>query len=99
MTDTRIDQLLDHLKQTPDIKEFLESFNRVRVSPNSLYIDVTNDVMINIETGIGPFYEVWIQNSTEGEGCTVAKTTDMQKVADFCVSVFKLCRGIADEIC
>lgn len=99
MTDTRIDQLLDHLKQTPDIKKFLETANIASVNPNRLYINVTSSVKIIIETGLSPFYDVWIENSNEGEGCTVAKTTDMQKVADFCVSVFKLCGGIADAIC
>lgn len=36
-------------------------------------------------------YDVWIQNHTEGEGCTVALTEDLEKVASFILSVFNLC--------
>jgi hypothetical protein len=40
---------------------------------------------------MGPMYDVWIQNHTEGEGCTVARTADVKKVAAFILSVFNLC--------
>lgn len=92
MKDTRIEDLVKNIMQATNVKEVIDADGeRMSVGSNRLHLSVTGDVDIIIETGMGPMYDVWIQNHTEGEGCTVAKTMDLQKVAEFIISVFNLC--------
>lgn len=92
MKDTRIEDLVKYIMQAANVKEVIGADGeRMSVGSNRLHLSVTGDVDIIIETDMGPMYDVWIQNHTEGEGCTVAKTMDLQKVAEFVLSVFSLC--------
>lgn len=92
MKDTRIEDLVKYIMQATNVKEVIGADGeRMSVGSNRLHLSVTDDVDIIIETDMGPMYDVWIQNHTEGEGCTVAKTMDLQKVAEFIISVFNLC--------
>lgn len=92
MKDTRIEDLVKYIMQATNVKEVIDADGeRMSVGTNRLHLSVTGDVDIIIETDMGPMYDVWIQNHTEGEGCTVAKTMDLQKVAEFIISVFNLC--------
>lgn len=92
MKDTRIEDLVKYIMQATNVKEVIGADGgRMSVGSNRLHLSVTDDVDIIIETDMGPMYDVWIQNHTEGEGCTVAKTMDLQKVAEFVLSVFSLC--------
>lgn len=92
MKDTRIEDLVTYIMQATNVKEVIDADGeRMSVGTNRLHLSVTDDVDIIIETGMGPMYDVWIQNHTEGEGCTVAKTMDLQKVAVFVLSVVSLC--------
>ena len=92
MEDTRISDLAKAIMEATAVKEVIDADgNRMSVGSNRLHLSVTDDVDIIIETGMGPMYDVWIQNHTEGEGCTVAKTMDLQKVDEFIISVFNLC--------
>ena len=92
MKDTRIEDLVKYIMQATNVKEVIDADGeRMSVRTNLLHLSVTGDVDIIIETDMGPMYDVWIQNHTEGEGCTVAKTMDLQKVAEFIISVFNLC--------
>lgn len=92
MKDTRIEDLVKYIMQATNVKEVIDADGeRMSVGTNRLHLSVTDDVDIIIETGMGPMYDVWIQNHTEGEGCTVAKTMDLQKVAVFVLSVVSLC--------
>lgn len=92
MKDTRIEDLAKYIMQATNVKEVIGADGeRMSVGSNRLHLSVTDDVDIIIETDMGPMYDVWIQNHTEGEGCTVAKTMDLQKVAEFVLSVFSLC--------
>lgn len=92
MKDTRIEELAKTIMQATNVKEVIdETGGRMSVGSNRLHLSVTDDVDIIIETDMGPMYDVWIQNHTEGEGCTVAKTADVRKVAEFILSVFNLC--------
>lgn len=92
MKDTRIEDLAKTIMEATSVKEVIDADGeRMSVGSNRLHLSVTDDVDIIIETGMGPMYDVWIQNHTEGEGCTVAKTMDTRKVAEFIISVFNLC--------
>lgn len=92
MEDTRISDLVKAIMEATAVKEVIDADgNRMSVGSNRLHLSVTDDVDIIIETGMGPMYDVWIQNHTEGEGCTVARTMDLQKVAEFVLSVVSLC--------
>lgn len=92
MKDTRIEDLVKYIMQATNVKELIDADGeRMSVGSNRLHLSVTDDVDIIIETDMGPMYDVWIQNHTEGEGCTVAKTMDLKKVAEFIISVFNLC--------
>ena len=92
MKDTRIEDLVKYIMQATNVKEVIDADGeRMSVGTNRLHLSVTGDVDIIIETDMGPMYDVWMQNHTEGEGCTVAKTMDLQKVAEFIISVFNLC--------
>lgn len=92
MKDTRIEDLVNTIMEATSVKEVIDADGeRMSVGTNRLRLSVTDDVDIIIETDMGPMYDVWIQNHTEGEGCTVAKTMDLQKVAEFIISVFNLC--------
>lgn len=92
MKDTRIDDLVKTILTATTVREVLDADgNRMSVGSNRLHLEVTPDVAIIIETDMSPLYDVWIQNHTEGEGCTVAKTADLRKVAEFIISVFNLC--------
>ena len=90
MKDTRIEDLVKNIMQATSVKEVIDADgNRMSVGSNRLHLSVTDDVDIIIETDIGPMYDVWIQNHTEGD--TVARTADLKKVAAFILSVFNLC--------
>ena len=92
MKDTRIEDLVKNIMEATSVKEVIDADgNRMSVGSNRLHLSVTDDVDIIIETGMGAMYDVWIQNHTEGEGCTVAVTDDLKKVASFILSVFNLC--------
>lgn len=92
MKDTRIEDLVKNIMEATSVKEVIDADgNRMSVGSNRLHLSVTDDVDIIIETDMGPMYDVWIQNHTEGEGCTVARTEDLNKVAAFILSVFNLC--------
>lgn len=92
MKDTRIEDLVKYIMQATNVKEVIGADGeRMSVGSNRLHLSVTDDVDIIIETDMGPMYDVWIQNHTEGEGCTVTKTMDLQKVAEFVLSVVSLC--------
>ena len=92
MEDTRISDLVKAIMEATAVKEVIDADgNRMSVGSNRLHLSVTDDVDIIIETDMGPMYDVWIQNHTEGEGCTVALTDDLNKVAEFIISVFNLC--------
>ena len=92
MNDTRIEDLVKTIMEETSVKEVIDADGeRMSVGTNRLHLSVTDDVDIIIETGMGPMYDVWIQNHTEGEGCTVALTEDLTKVASFIISVFNLC--------
>ena len=92
MEDTRIEDLVKNIMQATNVKEVIDADGeRMSVGSNRLHLSVTDDVDIIIETDMNPLYDVWIQNHTEGEGCTVAKTADLRKVAEFIISVFNLC--------
>ena len=87
-----IDELVKAIKKVESVREVINSGGeRMHVGSNRLYIAVTSDVDIIVEHELGAYYSVWIQNHTEGEGCTVAQTMDVKNVANFCVAVFKLC--------
>lgn len=93
MNDTRIEDLVKTIMQATNIKEVIDADGkRMSVGSNRLHLSVTDDIDIIIETDMSPMYDVWIQNHTEGEGCTVARTADLEKVASFILSVFNLCR-------
>lgn len=92
MEDTRISDLVKAIMEATAVKEVIDSNGEhVNVVTNRFYLQVNDDVSIIVETGIDHRYEVWIQNSSEGEGCTVARTMDLQKVAEFVLSVVSLC--------
>ena len=92
MKDTRIEDLVKTILQATSVKEVIDADGeRMSVGSNRLHLSVTDDVDIIIETGMDPMYDVWIQNHTEGEGCTVALTEDLENVASFIISVFNLC--------
>lgn len=92
MEDTRISDLAKAIMEATSVKEAFDSDNnRMSVGSNRLHIQVTNAVAIIVESEMSPLLDVWIQNSIEGEGCTVAKTMDPRKVAEFIISVFNLC--------
>ena len=92
MKDTRIEDLVKTIMEATSVKEVIDDDGeRMSVGSNRLHLSVTDDVDIIIETGMSPMYDVWIQNHTEGEGCTVALTDDLEKVAAFILSVFNLC--------
>lgn len=92
MEDTRISDLAKAIMEATSVKEVIDAGGeRMSVGSNRLHLSVTDDVDIIIETGMDPMYDVWIQNHTEGEGCTVAKTMDTRKVAEFVLSVVSLC--------
>jgi len=94
MEDTRIEDLVNTIMEATSVKEVIDADGeRMSVGSNRLHLSVTDDVDIIIETDMGPMYDVWIQNHTEGEGCTVALTDDLNKVAEFIISVFNLCGG------
>ena len=91
MKDTRIEDLANAIMGSTVVRNILDADGeRISVHANRLYIQVTNAVSIIVETDVSPLYDVWIQNSFEGEGCTVAKTMDKAKVAEFVTSVFNL---------
>ena len=91
MQDTRIEDLANAVMESASVRNVIDA-DRERMSAhtNRLYLQVTNAVSIIVETDASPFYDVWIQNDYECEGCTVAKTMDMAKVAEFITSVFNL---------
>lgn len=92
MNDTRIEDLVKTIMQATNVKKVIDKDGkRMSVGTNRLHLSVTDDIDIIIETDMTPFYDVWIQNHTEGEGCTVARTADLKKVASFILSVFNLC--------
>lgn len=92
MEDTRISDLAKAIMEATSVKEVIDTNGGVvQVGTNRFYLQVNDDVSISVETGLDPRYEVWIQNSSEGEGCTVARTMDLQKVAEFVLSVVNLC--------
>ena len=92
MKDTRIDDLVKTILEATTVREVLDADgNRMSVGSNRLYLEVTPDVAIIIETDMRPLHDVWMQNHTEGEGWTVAETADLRKVAEFIISVFNLC--------
>lgn len=92
MQDTRISDLAKAIMEATSVREVIVSNGgHVTVGTNRFYLQVNDDVSIIVETDIDPRYDVWIQNSSEGEGCTVAKTMDLQKVAEFVLSVVSLC--------
>ena len=92
MEDTRISDLAKAIMEATSVREAFDSDNnRMSVGSNRLHIQVTNAVAIIVESEMSPLLDVWIQNSIEGEGCTVAKTMDTRKVAEFIISVFNLC--------
>lgn len=92
MKDTRIEDLVNNIMQATSVKEVIYADGtRMSIGSYHFHLSVTDDVDIIIETDMGPMYDVRIQNHTEGEGCTVAKTMDLQKVAEFIISVSNLC--------
>jgi len=92
MEDTRISDLAKAIMEATSVKEVIDSNGGyVTVGTNQFYLQVNDDVSIIVETDIDPRYDVWIQNSSEGEGCTVARTMDLKKVAEFVLSVVSLC--------
>lgn len=92
MEDTRISDLAKAIMKATSVREVIDSNGgHVNVGTNRFYLQVNDDVSIIVKTGIDPRYDVWIQNSSEGEGCTVARTMDLQKVAEFVLSVVSLC--------
>lgn len=91
MKDTRIEDLANAVMESTAVRNIRDTDGkRIVVHANRLDIQVTNTVSIIVETDVSPLYDVWIQNSFEGEGCTVAKTMDKAKVAEFITSVFHL---------
>ena len=86
MEDTRISDLAKAIMEATSVREAFDSDNnRMSVGSNRLHIQVTNAVAIIVESEMSPLLDVWIQNSIEGEGCTVAKTMDTRKVAEFII--------------
>lgn len=98
MKDTRIEDLVKNIMQATSVKEVVYA-DGTRMSIGSYYfhLSVTDDVDIIIKTAMGPMYDVRIQNHTEGEGCTVALTDDLNKVAEFIISVSNL-RGVKPKL-
>ena len=67
MKDTRIEDLAKYIMQATNVKEVIGADGeRMSVGSNRLHLSVTDDVDIIIETDMGPMYDVWIQNHTEG---------------------------------
>lgn len=92
MEDTRISDLAKAIMEATSVREVIDSNGgHVNVGTNRFHLQVNDDVSIIVKTGIDPRYDAWIQNSSEGEGCTVARTMDLQKVAEFVLSVVSLC--------
>lgn len=91
MPDTRIEDLVNAIMESTPVRNAIDADReRMSVQTNRLYLQVTNAVSIIVETDVSPLYDVWIQNSYEGEGCTVAKSMNMARVAEFITSVFNL---------
>ncbi len=92
MKDTRISDLAKAIMEATSVREVIDSNGgHVTVGTNRFYLQVNDDVAITVVTDIDPRYEVWIHNLSNDECCTVAKTMDLQKVAEFVLSVVSLC--------